>query len=82
LASVYVDERYRRQGIGSALVRHAAHKAAELGVETLYLFTPDRESFYARLGWTILERTPFGGKMQVVMALDLASQGMQPTQPR
>jgi N-acetylglutamate synthase-like GNAT family acetyltransferase len=71
LASVYVDEKYRRQGIGSALVRHAAQKAAELGIETLYLFTPDREQFYARLGWTVLERTPFGGKMQVVMALRL-----------
>ena len=71
LASVYVDENYRGQGIGSALVRHAAQKAAEFGVEKLYLFTPDREQFYARLGWTVIERTPFGGKMQVVMALRL-----------
>jgi N-acetylglutamate synthase-like GNAT family acetyltransferase len=74
LASVYVGQKHRRQGIGSALVRHAAKKAAEWGVETLYLFTPDRERFYARLGWTIVERTPFGGKMQVVMALNLAGQ--------
>jgi GNAT superfamily N-acetyltransferase len=80
LASVYVDEKQRRQGIGSALVRHAAQKAAELGVETLYLFTPDREQFYARLGWTVVERTPFGGKMQVVMALGLAGQSEQPPQ--
>jgi N-acetylglutamate synthase-like GNAT family acetyltransferase len=80
LASVYVDEKYRRQGIGSALVRHAAQKAAELGVETLYLFTPDRQEFYARLGWTVVERTPFGGKIQVVMALGLAGPCEQRTQ--
>ena len=50
LASVYVAAEHRRQGIGSALVRRVAQEAAALGVETLYLFTPDQEHFYARLG--------------------------------
>ena len=75
LASVYVAAAFRRQGIGSALVRHAAQKATGMGVKTLYLFTPDREQFYARLGWSVIDRTPFGGCIQVVMALHLADQG-------
>jgi N-acetylglutamate synthase-like GNAT family acetyltransferase len=68
LASVYVAEEYRRRGIGSALVRRAVKEAAALGVETLYLFTPDREQFYKRLGWFVVERCVFGGSLQVVMA--------------
>jgi GNAT superfamily N-acetyltransferase len=71
LASVYVDEEYRRQGIGSALVERAAQEAAALKVKTLYLFTPDRQRFYERLGWYEIERCAFGGSMQVVMARDL-----------
>jgi GNAT superfamily N-acetyltransferase len=69
LASVYVAEPHRRQGIGSTLVRRAVQEAAALGVKTLYLFTPDREQFYARLGWSVVERCPFGGSIQAVMAI-------------
>lgn len=71
LASVYVAQEHRRQGIGSALVRHATEKAAALGVETLYLFTPDKERFYERLGWSVIERCEFGGSLQAVMAIHL-----------
>ena len=68
LASVYVAEEHRRQGIGSALVRRAVQEAAELGVERLYLFTPDQEQLYKRLGWFVVERCLFGGSLQTVMA--------------
>jgi len=71
LASVYVAEEHRRQGVGSALVRRAVQEAAELGIERLYLFTPDRAKFYARLGWSAIERCFFGGSLQTVMAIDL-----------
>ena len=73
LASVYVAADHRRQGIGSALVRRVAEEAASLGVEALYLFTPDQERFYARLGWTVLERCTYRGYPQVVMTLSLAA---------
>jgi N-acetylglutamate synthase-like GNAT family acetyltransferase len=71
LASVYVAAEHRRQGIGSALVRRVVEEAAALKVKRLYLFTPDRESFYARLGWSAIERCTYRGYPQVVMALDL-----------
>jgi N-acetylglutamate synthase-like GNAT family acetyltransferase len=71
LAAVYVAEEHRRQGIGSDLVRRAVREAAELGVQRLYLFTPDQERFYARLGWSVIERCEFGGSLQTIMAIDL-----------
>ena len=71
LASVYVAAEHRRQGIGSALVRRVTGEAIALGVETLHLFTPDQAHFYARLGWTVLERCIYRGYPQVVMTVSL-----------
>lgn len=67
LASVYVDPEHRKQGIGSGLVRRAMEKAGELGVERLYLITPDQERFYRRLGWSSLEWTNYRGENVVIM---------------
>jgi len=75
LASVYVAPEYRRRGIGSALVQRIVAQARALGFEHLYLFTPDKEHFYARLGWSVLERTMYRGYAQVVMVLHLTGQG-------
>lgn len=72
LAGVYVAPAYRRRGIGSALVRRVAGEAAGFGVSTLYLFTPDREDFYRRLGWEVLERTTYRRHRVAVMVLGLA----------
>ena len=74
LASVYVAAEQRRQGIGSALVRRVAAEAAALDVVKLYLFTPDQERFYARLGWTRSEQCIYRGYPQVVMTLALERQ--------
>ena len=73
LASVYVAAEQRRQGIGSSLVRRVTEEATALGIERLHLFTPDQEHFYARLGWSVVERCSYRGYPQVVMALSLAS---------
>ena len=53
LASVYVEASRRNQGIGSRLVEHVMQQARDAGYSTLYLFTPDRVSFYQRLGWRV-----------------------------
>jgi len=67
LASVYVAPPNRRQGIGSALVRRIVQETAALGFERMYLFTPDKEQLYTRLGWTVIDRTTYRGYAQVVM---------------
>ena len=73
LASVYVDPVHRGQGIGSALVTKVTGLARALGHPALYLFTPDKEHFYRRLGWRVIERTLYRGYAEVVMQIDLAA---------
>ncbi len=61
LASLYVREDARGQGLGALLVREAMTLAAQLGVDELFLFTPAHRDFYQRLGWTHLVRTSLKG---------------------
>lgn len=57
VARCYVDERYRRQGIGAALFEHASTFAQEIGYEMLYLhthyFLPGGFSFWRAMGFEI-----------------------------
>jgi predicted N-acetyltransferase YhbS len=71
LASVFVAPQFRGRGIGSALVRRAIEEAARMTYPMLYLFTPDRESFYRRLGWETVSREEYRGVHVVVMQLQL-----------
>ncbi len=73
LASVFVAAEHRGGGVGSALVGRVVEEAQALGVETLYLYTPDRERFYARMGWSVLERTEYMGVKVVIMSIELAA---------
>ena len=77
LASVYVAPEYRRRGIGSALVQRIVAEATSLELASLYLFTPDKEQFYTRLGWIVLERTMYRGYAQVVMALHITERSSE-----
>lgn len=67
LASLYVEKNHRRRGIGARLVAAIEAEAARLGVKQLYLFTPDQEKFYARLGWSLREKTDYRGAVVSVM---------------
>ena len=69
LAGMYVKEEFRGAGVGAMLVRALESKAAQLGVETLYLSVGDALAFYERLGWSVLERvTSYGVKEVTVMS--------------
>jgi N-acetylglutamate synthase-like GNAT family acetyltransferase len=83
LASVYVAPAHRRQGIGSLLVRRVEQEALALGFGTLYLFTPDRETYYAHLGWTVLEHTEYMGEKVVIMTRNTGNSArLRPGRPR
>jgi GNAT superfamily N-acetyltransferase len=69
LASVYVAPEFRRCGVGSALVHRVVEEAKILGIQPLYLFTTDKESFYTRLGWSVVERTTYRGQQVTIMAI-------------
>jgi N-acetylglutamate synthase-like GNAT family acetyltransferase len=67
LASVFVSPQHRGRGIGSSLVQRIEKEAESLGIEVLYLFTPDQESLYARLQWKVLFHEEYKGERVVVM---------------
>lgn len=68
LSSVVVPTEHRGRGVASALSLRALAEAARLGFETLHLFTPRNESLYARLGWSLLERSEYNGLPIAIMA--------------
>ena len=78
LASVYVEPALRNKGVGSILVRHAMQEANRLGHDDLYLYTPDRQSFYARLGWCEIEKCLYRNYPMSVMHYDLTGLSDQP----
>jgi len=68
LAAVYVPAERRGLGIGSDLVSGVETAAARLGIPRLYLFTPDKQRFYERLGWELLEYNVHRDKQVAVMS--------------
>jgi predicted N-acetyltransferase YhbS len=54
LGGVFVGSAFRRRGIGAALCATVEDAARSRGIQTLYLFTLDKQAWYSRLGWTVL----------------------------
>lgn len=59
LAGLYVSAPRRHEGIGTAFVSAIEMEASKFNVNKLYLYTPESESFYAKRGWQIKERTEY-----------------------
>jgi putative hydrolase of the HAD superfamily len=75
LGGVFVKPECRQQGIGSRLVDHTAGEAKRLKVNDLYLYTRNHERFYTRLGWQVIERPIFDGRIAIVMQRILSVEG-------
>lgn len=73
LASVFVIPEYRNQGIGSALVHHVMQQAQQSSIDKLYLYTPDREAFYHKLGWRRIDTENYHGHEVSIMEADLTT---------
>jgi GNAT superfamily N-acetyltransferase len=54
LAGVYAGRDFRRRGIRAALCATVEDAARSRGIQTLYLFTLDKQAWYSRMGWTVL----------------------------
>ena len=54
LGGVFVGSPFRRRGIGPALCATVEEAARSRGIQTLYLFTLDKQAWYLRLGWKVL----------------------------
>lgn len=53
ICALYVDERYRCQGIAGHMLKFVCKDMKDKGIDTLYLIT-DHTSFYERYGWEFL----------------------------
>ena len=75
LAGLFVVPEHRRKGAGSALVRAIEDQARQRGFSRLHLYTTEAVDFYARLGWTVLDRTKWKGFDTALMVRDLSEHG-------
>jgi GNAT superfamily N-acetyltransferase len=71
LAGLFVVPEYRRKGAGAVLVRAIEDQARQRGFSRLYLYTIDSAGFYARLGWSVLDRTNWKGFDTALLVRDL-----------
>lgn len=71
LASVFVASEHRRKGVASQLVKHIENKAKTENIASLYLYTPDREDFYLKLGWIVMEHKSYRGHNVSIMTKQL-----------
>jgi GNAT superfamily N-acetyltransferase len=71
LSGVFTAPEERGKGVGSALCQHIVLRAAELGFPRIYLYTPDAEGFYARLGWVTIEQGCYKDTAVTIMCYPL-----------
>jgi predicted N-acetyltransferase YhbS len=71
LGEVCVRTSRRGQGIGAALIRSCIAESRRIRLPTLYLYTPDQQALYARLGWKELQRDFVNGENVSIMCLTL-----------
>ena len=71
VAAVYVHPDYRNRGIGSELMKYIETVGIELGIEKLYLFTPDKQRMYSALGWEVIEDLIYNRMDVSIMIKDL-----------
>lgn len=55
LAALFVDNDYRKNGIGKELIDCAVKAARQLGYKEIYLRTEHASAYYRKLGWTYVE---------------------------
>lgn len=67
LASVFVLPEWRGRGIASRLVQRVELEARDHGIERFYLFTPDQQPLYRRLGWRDRESLIYRGEEVTIM---------------
>jgi GNAT superfamily N-acetyltransferase len=54
LGGVFVASQFQRRGIGAALCATVEEATQSRRIQTLYLFTLDKQEWYLRQGWTLL----------------------------
>lgn len=71
LGEVFTPPEHRGKGVGSALTKACVTHAQEQGIKQLYLYTPDQQSLYQKLGWQEIEKREVSGEWVSVMSLNI-----------
>jgi GNAT superfamily N-acetyltransferase len=71
LALMFTTPENRRKGYGGMLCEEIQNQCRELGLKKIFLFTHTAESFYARLGWNVVEKVQVKERNVAVMHKDL-----------
>ena len=74
IAFLYVSKEFRRQGVGTKLLKVVADQAKALGFSELYLHTPVDIRFYEKAGWQAIQQIDNEGQQESIMKLALDSQ--------
>jgi GNAT superfamily N-acetyltransferase len=73
LDSLFVEQAFRRRGIGAKLAEAVTVLAGKLGHAEIYLGTPDQQKLYASMGWRWLADDPgIGHEMSSIMVRTIA----------
>ena len=67
LAGLYVKEGFRNRGLGRLLAESITGLAGRMGIGELFLYTPNAESFYLRLGWSTAFHEQYHGTDVCIM---------------
>jgi GNAT superfamily N-acetyltransferase len=71
VGEIFVRPEHRGKGLGSRVTEALAEYAFSKGVKNLYLYTPDQQSLYARLGWTEVSTDTVNNEIVSIMALSM-----------
>ena len=74
LGEVITRSTHRGQGIGSKLIKCIIELAANQGITELWLYTPDKQSFYKNLGWVEQEQRVVAGELVTIMVRKMTCQ--------
>lgn len=69
VGEIFVRPEHRGKGLGSRLTQALSEYAFSRGVQDLYLYTPDQQSLYARLGWAEVATETVNNEVVSIMAL-------------
>lgn len=71
LSNLFVQPKFRNQGIGNQLIEKAKSYASELNLIELWLTATEFTDYYKKRDWEIARKTRLGGKQVNVMRVNL-----------
>lgn len=69
IGEIFVRPEHRGKGLGSRVTQALSEYAFARGVQELYLYTPDQQSLYARLGWAEVSTGTVNNELVSIMVL-------------